>query len=539
MGIESKEIAEKQQQPPVPSVDDDSSDEEAGPMPPPSHPNKKRKVLEFQQVFLDHLPSAQLYEAQRSYMHQNQVLHVKFTKTNFLITGSAEGHIKFWKKKSKEIEFVKRFFAHLGPVTSMAVSLDGVWMCSVSSKDKVLNVFDVINFDMVNRIQLDFTPSRVEWISRAGANKMLIAIACADSGDIKVFDSKGSNKELKVVSLHKHPVCAMCFHPQLEAVISTDKKGIIEMWDPDTLQVQLNPCRVAIPSGVKFRFKSDTDLYELAKTRSFAYSLDLSPDGDLVAAMCSDKQVRIWRCLTGKLFKGGNMALDALDFGRRMAVEKEMESNKSNDDSCMPNAIFDQSGKLLLYGSLIGIKVVNLVENKVMRVLGKAASKKLGRGAVIHTTMGDITIKLFPEECPKTVENFCTHAKNGYYNGVIFHRVIKSFMLQTGDPLGDGTGGTSIWGTEFEDEFHRSLRHDRPFTVSMANAGPNTNGSQFFITSVPTPWLDNKHTVFGRCVKGMDVVQAIENVRTNKEDKPWEDISIVSIRVLDQTPSAK
>uniref|UniRef100_A0A7S4NGL0 peptidylprolyl isomerase n=2 Tax=Guillardia theta TaxID=55529 RepID=A0A7S4NGL0_GUITH len=502
----------------------------------------------------------------------------------------------------------------------MAVSLDGVWMCSVSSKDKVLNVFDVINFDMVNRIQLDFTPSRVEWISRAGANKMLIAIACADSGDIKVFDSKGSNKELKVVSLHKHPVCAMCFHPQLEAVISTDKKGIIEMWDPDTLQ---------IPSGVKFRFKSDTDLYELAKTRSFAYSLDLSPDGDLVAAMCSDKQVRIWRCLTGKLFKkideslsalsssqaeGGNMALDALDFGRRMAVEKEMESNKSNDDSCMPNAIFDQSGKLLLYGSLIGIKVVNLVENKVMRVLGKpesserflslslyqgrqekvfqeeleidpilcatsygksrfylfskrepatsgegsgrdilnekpqlefavnaaqAASKKLGRGAVIHTTMGDITIKLFPEECPKTVENFCTHAKNGYYNGVIFHRVIKSFMLQTGDPLGDGTGGTSIWGTEFEDEFHRSLRHDRPFTVSMANAGPNTNGSQFFITSVPTPWLDNKHTVFGRCVKGMDVVQAIENVRTNKEDKPWEDISIVSIRVLDQTPSAK
>ena len=111
---------------------------------------------------------------------------------------------------------------------------------------------------------------------------------------------------------------------------------------------------------------------------------------------------------------------------------------------------------------------------------------------------------------PKTVENFATHATNGYYDGVIFHRVIKGFMVQTGDPLGDGTGGTSIWGHEFEDEFHRSLRHDRPFTVSMANAGPNTNGSQFFITTAPTTWLDNKHTVFGRVVQGMDVVQGIE-----------------------------
>jgi peptidylprolyl isomerase domain and WD repeat-containing protein 1 len=102
-------------------------------------------------------------------------------------------------------------------------------------------------------------------------------------------------------------------------------------------------------------------------------------------------------------------------------------------------------------------------------------------------------------------------------------------MLQTGDPLGDGTGGESIWGGEFEDEFVPGLRHDRPFTVSMANAGPNTNGSQFFITTVPCPWLDNKHTVFGRVVNGMDVCTAIENVKTDDLDKPFEEISIQNI----------
>jgi peptidylprolyl isomerase domain and WD repeat-containing protein 1 len=100
------------------------------------------------------------------------------------------------------------------------------------------------------------------------------------------------------------------------------------------------------------------------------------------------------------------------------------------------------------------------------------------------------------------MENFLGHCQSGYYDNVLFHRVIAGFMIQTGDPLGDGTGGESIWGNEFDDEILSQLRHDRPFTVSMANAGPNTNGSQFFITTVATPWLDGKHTVFGRVVKG-------------------------------------
>jgi peptidylprolyl isomerase domain and WD repeat-containing protein 1 len=179
----------------------------------------------------------------------------------------------------------------------------------------------------------------------------------------------------------------------------------------------------------------------------------------------------------------------------------------------------------------VGEAAVAALEAGGAGVAGPAAME-LPRGAIIHTNKGDIWLKLFPDECPKTVENFTTHAKNGYYDGIIFHRVIKGFMLQTGDPLGNGTGGESIWGGEFPDEISRNLRHDRPFTLSMANAGPNTNGSQFFITTVPTPWLDGKHSVFGRVVKGMDVVLAIEKVKTNpRSDKPLEEVRMLNIEV--------
>ena len=169
---------------------------------------------------------------------------------------------------------------------------------------------------------------------------------------------------------------------------------------------------------------------------------------------------------------------------------------------------------------------INLGSN----VRGK--SDDIGREAVLRTTMGDIHVKLFGEECPRTVENFCKHGKDGYYDRTIMHRVIKGFMVQMGDPQGDGTGGESIWGGEFEDEFHRDLRHDRSFTLSMANCGKDTNGSQFFITTVPTPWLDGKHTVFGRVYKGMDVVSSIEQVNTDHLDRPTKDVLILSMDII-------
>ena len=128
--------------------------------------------------------------------------------------------------------------------------------------------------------------------------------------------------------------------------------------------------------------------------------------------------------------------------------------------------------------------------------------------ALMHTNMGDIKIKLFPKEAPRAVENFVTHARNGYYNGIVFHRVIKDFMIQGGDPTATGMGGESIWGENFEDEFDPAL-HNLRGALSMANAGPGTNGSQFFITHVETPWLDGKHTVFGKVITGQDVVNSI------------------------------
>ncbi|GAC95792.1 hypothetical protein PHSY_003368 [Pseudozyma hubeiensis SY62] len=149
--------------------------------------------------------------------------------------------------------------------------------------------------------------------------------------------------------------------------------------------------------------------------------------------------------------------------------------------------------------------------------------------ATLHTTHGDIHLTLFNELVPKTCKNFVGLAKKGYYDNVIFHRIIKKFMLQTGDPLGDGTGGESLWGGNFEDEFHPSLNHSNPFTLSMANAGPNTNGSQFFITTVPTPWLDRKHTVFGKVDGGVDVVKRIEEVKVDSNDKPRQDVRIINV----------
>lgn len=187
------------------------------------------------------------------------------------------------------------------------------------------------------------------------------------------------------------------------------------------------------------------------------------------------------------------------------------------------------------------------------------AATAAGPTATIKTNHGDIKVRLFPEQAPKTVENFMTLAKQGYYNGIIFHRVIPDFMIQGGDPTGTGMGGESSFGHEFEDEFSNEL-FNLNGALSMANAGPNTNGSQFFIVSnenVPaqmmgqmkqasypeeiieayknggTPWLDHRHSVFGQVIEGMDVVQEISKVNRDASDKPHEDVVMNSVEITE------
>lgn len=147
--------------------------------------------------------------------------------------------------------------------------------------------------------------------------------------------------------------------------------------------------------------------------------------------------------------------------------------------------------------------------------------------AILETDKGAITINLFEDKVPKTVNNFVFLSEAGYYDGVIFHRVIDNFMAQTGDPTGTGRGGP---GYSFVDEFHRDLKHDKPGIVSMANAGPNTNGSQFFITHVPTPWLDGKHSVFGEVVDGMDVLFSIPARDPGKPE--YSGVKINSVEII-------
>ena len=149
---------------------------------------------------------------------------------------------------------------------------------------------------------------------------------------------------------------------------------------------------------------------------------------------------------------------------------------------------------------------------------------------VIETTTGTIEGELYDDKAPNTVKNFTDLAKKGFYDGIIFHRVIPDFMIQTGDPTGTGTGGP---GYEFRDEFNMKLHHDKPGMLSMANSGPNTNGSQFFITEAPTPWLDNKHSIFGQVTKGMDVVKAIAHAPRDGDDKPLTTISMKKVTVIE------
>ncbi|KAL2868777.1 WD40 repeat domain-containing peptidylprolyl isomerase [Aspergillus lucknowensis] len=602
---------------------DSSSDDDFGPaLPSADAPKKKRRKLPFEKVYVNALPASPRYS--KSLMHKDQLSFVTVSPhTDFLITSSIDGVVKFWKKMAVGVEFVKEFRAHPAEIRSVSVSADGRSFATTGA-DKTVKIFDVITFDLLAMLTLEIDPRYICWVHPPGASLPLLAVTDEASSLILIFDGRGENPTPlhTLKSIHRSPVAAIAFNDAYDCVISADESGMIEYWRASDGSFEK-------PDNV-FELKSSTNLFEFKKSKSTPASLTISPSGKQFATVSfPDRQIRVFDFASGKLYRKYDESLstitdmqqagtaiytlDAVEFGRRLAVERELENPVTKPKI---NVIFDESNHFILYGSLYGIKCINTYTNRVVRVYAKdepfralniamyqgqplkkgvvtvsmAASSnpllaeaeerdpilvttgfakirfylftndteiskstrdvqnekprdsttsatdsavqkhaELGTSAILHTTMGDIHLRLYPSAAPKAVENFTTHARTGYYNNTIFHRVIRKFMIQGGDPLGDGTGGESIWGGEFEDEFS-SLKHDKPYTLSMANAGPNTNGSQFFITTEKTPWLDGKHTVFGRAVQGLDVVHKIENVKTHKE-KPEVDVKIVSISV--------
>ena len=626
--------------------EEDEDDEEVGPTLKAKKKKKKRK-LDHEEAFVAALPNADMYE--KSYMHRDIVTYCAFTpRTDFLVTASEDGHVKFWKKMPDGLEFVKHYHAHLGAVRGLAVSADGLRLAT-TGVDKAVKFYDVLTFDLTYMMDLEYAPTHAAWCHRPGEAHGRLVVADADSPCLRIYRSDGSQEPIHVLpSLHAAPVTALAFSCADALMVSGDGKGMLEYWSTDLEGEGKEACYGFPRAKVGFKSKLDSDLFELMKRKTYATSLDVSKDGGKLAVVGKDRQIRVFDLRKGKLIRAynegmdvaeaamatGTLGLDTIDFGRRSAVEHELEGARAEVGG-RGNAVFDETGHFLVYASLVGIKIVNVETNRVVKVLGKIesgerflrvclfqgvpkvdsqmvkalnkgktassveemraqlqpdptvvatafnkrrfylftrrmpsdggegegagggeggrdvlnekptaeeakvasavvddAQQQLGKAAILRTTMGDIHLKLFKEECPRTIENFVGLARKGYYDNVLFHRVIKGFMVQTGDPQGDGTGGESIWGGEFEDEFHRNLRHDRPFTVSMANAGPGTNGSQFFITTVPTPWLDGKHTVFGRVVQGMDVVSQLQEVKVDNQDKPYADVKIINVDIL-------
>lgn len=546
-----------------------------GPQLPSAAPKKKRRVLPYEKLYISALPKSNRYS--KSLMHKEHLSFVTVTPlTDFLITSSVDGVVKFWKKVADDIEFVKEFKAHQGEIKSVSVSQDGRSFATTGA-DKTVKIFDVITFDLLAMLTLDYTPRCICWVHKRGASIPLLAVADDTTPLINIYDGRGENQTPvhTIKGLHRSVVTMMAFNDAYDCVVSADDNGMLEYWSPNSNYEK--------PENV-FQYKSSTNLFDFKKAKSTPTSLTISPTGQqFVTFSMPDRKIRIFEFASAKLYRTydesmqvieemqqagtATQKLDDVEFGRRLAAEREIESPSLRNKA---NVIFDESGHFILYGSILGVKVINTFTNQVVKVYGKeenmrpvnlaiyqgqpqrkgvttvamAASNnpllqesetrdpilvatavgkvrffmftnqaeisksardvqnekptmlgakkaaqtkqaETGTAAILHTTCGDIHIRLFPDAAPKAVENFVTHAKRGYYNNTIFHRVIRKFMIQCGDPLGDGTGGESIWGKEFEDEFS-TLKHDKPYTVSMANAGPNTNGSQFFITTEKT-----------------------------------------------------
>lgn len=561
---------------------------------------KSEAPSNFDNLHASNLPSSDYYE--KSYMHRDVVTHVIVTSTDFLITGSFDGHIKFWKILTEDylkqqlttpvyqsnkanddkdrsvnfsngpIEFVKHFRAHLGtcsthrmifvsivlvfvgvsgPIVTLTVNQQGTLLCSTCA-DRTVKMFDVLGFDMITMVKLDFVPLACSFVHSSRHALSTLAISDSQSPTIYLYDGKTLNvkEPISVLSKlgHPSPVSIISYCPQFDLAISCDSSSIINYWSANQSGNKAE--------NVLFESKLDTDLFKLAQRKQTAMALEFSPDGKrfaLLARSSTERKLYLFDTLKGKILKtidehlnvykdlheqlqvkqeesqkseekksSLNM-LNNVEYSRRLTIEKDFEKNEVFYS--LINFQFDRSGTFLFFSTLYGIKMLNLRTNTIRHFFGttenarfirlalyqsqKATSNEsissilfstaykknrfylftrnnprgqfsrvddivllepfvslldsrseqdndrdvynekpsreeiltateeqalssLSQSAVLHTTLGDIHVKLFPEFCPKTCENFIQHSKQSYYNGCIFHRVIKQFMIQTG-----------------------------------------------------------------------------------------------------------
>lgn len=583
------------------------------------------------------IPTSAHYKV--SFAHRKVVTKVVTSlKHGYVITASDDGIVKFWKRQPADsqecLEFVKSFTAHIGSVVALAVSHgDGGDTAASVGSDNCIKLYDVSTFDVTGMIKAsdESTTTLGCHASFLGQDQSMLAVSNTVDNSILIYSTITLSPDpIKIIQLHASPITSMAYNSIHRCMISADLKGILEIWDCTVDKVGSPPTKT--DNGIAYASKMETQLYELMRKKTYCIALAVSPTGTHFCVYGADLKIRLYNHASGNIVvtyderpkvydeSFAKYGMDAIDYGRRAAVEREMAQETTLTGGVVTrdvlttshqflNLSFDPSGKMLLIPTCVGIKLINWESNKLVTIIGKkdastlrfvniclcigdakvnrqmqlarsggssaamdhekiaksdalfialafrkkrlyvfshddpletedvdedvmlrrdvlneppdaddrlvmdgiSAKDKVGSEAILRTTMGDIHFKLFPDEVPRTIENFVGHSKSGYYDGVIFHRVIKGFMLQTGDPLGDGTGGESIWGGEFEDEFVREyvvLWFAFMFAVFLASS----TTCLFSLQSTPRSSI---HSLNGKCRSGNKWESVLHHDNTN------------------------
>lgn len=372
----------------------------------------RAKRVKLDKIYLEDLPSCEAYE--RSYMHRDIVSHVQVTETQFLITVSVDGFIKFWKKNGTGIDFAKSFEAHSGPVEDISVTSSGSELASISKLDKSVKIFDVVNFDMINMMELSFEPGCVEWICKAALSNENLAISDSSSPKIYIFDSRQSSSEPKLIldtSIlgHTSPIIRMRYNPVHNIVISIDTSICVKYWvcgdessyklaKPQSSIIQFLPCKQ----------RNNTYLRDLPNNLTI-HQLTFSKNGEYFVTTSNDRKIRVFNFKTGKLARLFDETMEKcdqlhkekptmshIDFARRKAMERDLESKGSLK---FEKAIFDNSGHFLILPSMFGAKIYSLKLRELVRTLGanetnfRPLSLSLFQGLIYERPITRVTIE--------------------------------------------------------------------------------------------------------------------------------------------------